>query len=388
MRRKIEKFLARKRGVDDGTIEPAEDGRYDFMGDLEGVLAAVRGNDPDSSTKKKPKSATRGGISIGSANRSGGNSARSSISGLQLQQQQQQANLPMPSYYPHYTPYGMGMYPPPMGQHPHMMAAAQQRQNNNTYNTPWAQQQPLKVAPPTPLQGLQNVALSTPAAAGGPEPCLSTAHKSVFDLNFSPPPKMSSPGGTGGGSSIQGMTPPLSCLKDIFATPGAPSSSPSNKQMLSSPNDESLNKSLFADHSSVLTPFNDKSTSTTPIRFRMTACENATNAAMRLGNRVSVSPMTSQHDAFLLEMENDDDDDDDVVEDTLTMPPPPQFTPGLVASLQKHSHDHDDDDKLLFATTPSTAATSSFWGDDSTCGLSPFRTPLDANESASKRRRT
>jgi hypothetical protein len=43
MRRKIERYLAKKQGVDEANIKYTEDGRFDFMGDLEGVLAAVRG---------------------------------------------------------------------------------------------------------------------------------------------------------------------------------------------------------------------------------------------------------------------------------------------------------------------------------------------------------
>ena len=53
MRRKIEKYLARKQGVDERNIRYTEDGRFDFMGDLEGVLNAVRGR--DSSGRKLTK---------------------------------------------------------------------------------------------------------------------------------------------------------------------------------------------------------------------------------------------------------------------------------------------------------------------------------------------
>ena len=50
MRRKIEKYLATKQGVDENNIRYTEDGRFDFMNDLTGVLNAVRGR--DSSGKK------------------------------------------------------------------------------------------------------------------------------------------------------------------------------------------------------------------------------------------------------------------------------------------------------------------------------------------------
>lgn len=45
MRRKIEKYLAKKQGCVEANIRYLDDGRFDFMGDLEGVLAAVRGKD-------------------------------------------------------------------------------------------------------------------------------------------------------------------------------------------------------------------------------------------------------------------------------------------------------------------------------------------------------
>jgi hypothetical protein len=40
---KIEKYLAKKQGVDEANIKYTEDGKYGFMGDLEGVLAAIQG---------------------------------------------------------------------------------------------------------------------------------------------------------------------------------------------------------------------------------------------------------------------------------------------------------------------------------------------------------
>jgi len=44
-RRKIEKFLARKQNCDEKSVKLLDDGRFDFQGDIEGVLEAVRGKD-------------------------------------------------------------------------------------------------------------------------------------------------------------------------------------------------------------------------------------------------------------------------------------------------------------------------------------------------------
>jgi len=60
MRRKIEKYLARKQGVDEKSVKLLDDGRFDFEGDINGVLAAVRGKDSGSrkrSGEKKKKAA-------------------------------------------------------------------------------------------------------------------------------------------------------------------------------------------------------------------------------------------------------------------------------------------------------------------------------------------
>ena len=59
MKRKIEKFLAKKQGVDENKIRYKDDGRFDFMGDVEGVLTAVRGKGDSAGrgrrSDKKPK---------------------------------------------------------------------------------------------------------------------------------------------------------------------------------------------------------------------------------------------------------------------------------------------------------------------------------------------
>jgi len=60
MRRKIIKYLATKQGVQGGDVRTLSDGRFDLMGDLEGVLAALRKcKDPaeqaPAKTTKKPK---------------------------------------------------------------------------------------------------------------------------------------------------------------------------------------------------------------------------------------------------------------------------------------------------------------------------------------------
>ena len=56
MRRKIEKYLAKKQGVLESNIRYTDDGRFDFMGDLEGVLLAVRGKESSLSRSRQGSS--------------------------------------------------------------------------------------------------------------------------------------------------------------------------------------------------------------------------------------------------------------------------------------------------------------------------------------------
>lgn len=58
MRRKIEKYLARKQNCDESNIRYTDDGRFDFMGDVEGVLSAVRGKDRSGRSRSASKTPT------------------------------------------------------------------------------------------------------------------------------------------------------------------------------------------------------------------------------------------------------------------------------------------------------------------------------------------
>ena len=99
MRRKIEKYLAKKQGVDESNIRYTEDGRFDFMGDLEGVLSAVRGKDGMGKGKKGDR-------------RSGKKSVKKS---RKDDHKMPPLGMPMP-----YMPYGMPHHPYP-GMPPHPM---------------------------------------------------------------------------------------------------------------------------------------------------------------------------------------------------------------------------------------------------------------------------
>jgi hypothetical protein len=393
MRRKIEKYLAKIRGCEPDDIEPAEDGRYEFYGDFDGVLAAVRGSEPPSTDGKKKISSSDRRAAIAKKGTSNG--------------------LPMPYY--HYTPYM-----PPPGMYPHHPMMGHILHNRSHPFTPWANPADRDTRPPTPPAARAGSGVGTPLPAlDDPAPYgegnLSTVKKTVFDYSFgSPQPRSSSPVPM----SIQGMTPPLSCLKDIFATPG-----PLELLRRSPDVGMSLNKSLFTDGSSSLTPFaktpgpKDQSP-IKPIRISMTG-ENDNSTLilnMRLGGQVGISPLqkrSSQPFVFSDEGTFQKESTSEFVDSDQQMMPPPAFSrPKEVLSSRKSSQSDDMFSMSLdsseqtprpisqtlspkltgsitksnhvvkhLAATPSTAATveQSFWSDQIDMSpvptLSPFQTP-------------
>lgn len=103
MRRKIEKYLATKQGVDENNIRYTEDGRFDFMNDLTGVLNAVRGR--DSSGKK-----------LSRADRSRSAKKSSTAKKIRKEKYHNLGAFPMPPNYMY------GMAPPPYpGLPPHSL---------------------------------------------------------------------------------------------------------------------------------------------------------------------------------------------------------------------------------------------------------------------------
>jgi len=86
MRRKIENHLARKQGVDENNIRYLEDGRFDFMGDLESVLNAVRGKNGSKDDNN----------TIGGNNNINNNNTKNSDTATQPPQKKQRRNAADP----------------------------------------------------------------------------------------------------------------------------------------------------------------------------------------------------------------------------------------------------------------------------------------------------
>ncbi len=126
MRRKIEKYLSEKQGVDVKNICYLPDGRFDFMGDINGVLAAVRGSSAGggrgsrtSKAEKKRKALTEAGAV-----------ANKKMLPLPLQVPSAHMNLPPKQYvpcahihsHPHTHPHALPHPHPHAHPHPHYLA--------------------------------------------------------------------------------------------------------------------------------------------------------------------------------------------------------------------------------------------------------------------------
>jgi hypothetical protein len=295
MRRKIEKYLAKKQGVDHSNIRYTEDGRFDFMGDLEGVLAAVRGKDGTGRGRGKDRHCSK-----------------------KKKKKPEDMMAPMrPSmFHMPYAPYGMAPHGMPRGPPMNMaLLAAKDKKALEIYGpskahpfgySPW-QHPNAPIAPPllpadtTTSMSPFNVDEADATPAGKTKSlqnidftagCMSSTRKSVFDspkslggnlgLNMMSPTDM----------NVQGMTP-MSSLQDTFATPF-------HKGMMEdlSPGDDNLNKMLFAEDGDYQNDFlktpNFRATCVERIHFRIgndSAIIDGSMANMRI-NRVAISPIS------------------------------------------------------------------------------------------------
>ena len=331
IKRKLEKFIANRLGINEDEVEPGADGRYDIGDDIEGALDFVRGKDmPESGAK--------------SANKSSGNDRKKDMSHHNVARNLYPPNplgmIPA-GYYP-YPPYGMhpGMFlqpplpmpppgdgrqypqllqPPPQMQHQMKPFAGKQNDSRGSGNVAIGSN-----AAPVPSQSLQAYSISPYAPLKTPASeckslqnfsasCLSTTRKSIFNaatplganslnlnLDEMSPSQM----------SIHGMSPPMSNLKDSFATPVASETLPN----LSSEDAASLNKALFS-VDGTLTPFpktpvasssNDThSLETLEIHIGSDDFIGKGISKMRVCNRVSISPIASKNQASFFDPEEE-----------------------------------------------------------------------------------
>lgn len=341
MRRKIEKYLAKKQGVDESSIRYTDDGRFDFMGDIEGVLAAVRGKDTLSKGKKSDRKASR-------------KSAKKS-----RKDEHKMHPMGMPMYIPYPYP---GMPPHPMYPHDGMMPhihhsyptkPVPSSSSATTKSTgeklplapkpPTTQKTPMSMSPKKSSTGDESVSTPfinmsiTPGASSSrrsESTRYSSSRKSIFD---SPAHKsgldygLSSPGML----NIHGMTP-LSTLKDTFATPYG-------TRMFShlSPEDNvSLNKALFAEESK--TP-SFKSRTPRQMKFSFGNQDSISSFISELRHhRVSISPMSYKTPRTTLDNSASSISEDPKSAETIKTPP---------RSISRSIHFADDHDESMVSST-------------------------------------
>jgi len=386
MRRKIEKYLAKKQGVDESSIRLTEDGRFDFMGDLEGVLGAVRGKDGLGKGKKGDK-------------RSGKKNLKK---GRKDDHKMPPMSLPMA-----YMPYGMapppypGMPPHPMYSHdisypsgkenmlpPHMPPVYTKAIQEGSLPTTGAGSTangkvPLAPKPSidktsasySPKKGIksENEASSTTFINMSITPGPSTtrrqdssstympapsSRKSIFDS----PPKpldgsIEKTLGSPGALNLHGMTP-LSSLKDTFSTPYV-------TEMFSglSPEDNlSLNKALFTDDDvrrpttkTPATHVTQTPGSKTPREMKLCIGGSEDSMSSFISdmkyNRVSISPLS----CTTLKRNRDEADNEPISSEAVKSPP-------SSVSRSIHFADERDDNVLdsaskLYQFMPPTSST-------------------------------
>eukprot|EP00980_Cylindrotheca_fusiformis_P004642 scaffold991_cov128-Cylindrotheca_fusiformis.AAC.14 len=310
MRRKIEKYLAKKQGCDEANIRYTDDGRFDFMGDLEGVLSAVRGKE-----------------NLGKTKRSDRKSRKSSTK----KKKYDVSKMPPMGMPPPYMPYGLppmsypgmpphpGMYHPdmpmapygygkPMVKQPNISSSSKTSSDNNIPLAPKPSTDELATAF-SPRKGYKSGAAahhylqdnsSTPGPVSlehsGRSSYFSSSRKSIFDSprNFGDGMLHGSPALN---MNINGMTP-LSTLKGTFATPY----SSELFSELSLEDNLSLNKALFADEDKYSktpvskTPQSKSSAGHAPREMKLNFCGSDDSMTSFISdmryNRVSISPVS------------------------------------------------------------------------------------------------
>mmetsp|Transcript_4294 Transcript_4294/g.10361 ORF Transcript_4294/g.10361 Transcript_4294/m.10361 type:complete len:819 (-) Transcript_4294:119-2575(-) len=306
MRRKIEKYLAKKQGVDETNIRYTEDGRFDFMGDLEGVLNAVRGRDSSGRVKTKADRtrSTAKKSSTAKKNRRDKHHKLGPISMALNYMPYGMAPPPYPGMPPHHA-----MYPREMTYHPQGAENLMPYPPSSYGKPPTGTQQkniPLAPRPTADVEKPKTPSKErkysfgenapTSKASKSPDPTASFLASAQKSSLMSPKPTdslammgLNSPDEL----NIHGTTP-LSTLRGAFESfyDGA------NDEVfngLSPEENLSLNKALFAEDDCRQTLKTPCMRTSREMKFSIGMTENATNSAFikrMKSNRVSISPMS------------------------------------------------------------------------------------------------
>jgi hypothetical protein len=400
MKRKIEKYIAAKKGVDEKAVKPGSDGRYEIKNDIFGALAAVRGNEVMRSNRLSVDSVVSSEVSSSSGKKKSTSSVKRAI---------HMGNVPASAGAAHqahpYFPYYAGGFPPHLYPPAAMMAMHGGKENSAGQfpHVPpyWAHFMTPGANPASFMDSKNNLDGSFAASAqqhhpmmypGHAPPEISAATKSIFD---SPPKnylnRMSK-------IDINDMTPPDSDLKDTFATPLASKveSAMSHEEAFS------LNKSLFSE-AVVSTPFDSKSPRRAVEEIRLSIGDDE-RLNDSISGLVSISPIYANAGSIKYFAESDDGTNESNKKrdaNDIDLMPPPMTAPRTAKSVEFQSLSNTPSTKRKLdefspfdsckmarrmTQTPSTAKTESledsFWstmtspgGTMSPAPLSPFGSP-------------
>jgi len=309
MRRKIEKYLARKQGVDETNIRYTEDGRFDFMADLEGVLNAVRGR--DSSGKKLSKADRSRSAKKGSTAKKNQKDKHHKLGPLSISLNYMPYGMAPPPYpgippHPMYSrdmPYGPQGTDPNMMLYPqtsfvkgkidtrlkHLPLAPRPTSNRPNTNTPLKQENSSKGSLGITARSSRPNKSPDPAASflASAQKVYLTSPKPTGNLNMM---GLHSPEGI----NIHGMTP-LSTLRGAFESFYDCGNEIFNE--FSPEENLSLNKALFTEDDSRKATKTPCSRTPRAMKFRIGMTETTTssnNACIQRmkSNRVSISPLS------------------------------------------------------------------------------------------------
>lgn len=284
MRRKIEKFLCKKQNCDEANIRYTEDGKFDFMGDLDGVLAAVRDNEGC-----KRGRGSGGGSSKGKRPKKKTNPTASTV--------KQYVNPPIGMPYGHHPGHYAMMMP-----HSHPMVSSSTGANKENVK-PAAKPQDSQKAP-VPLNVKSSTAThpfgfspghKTDATSMSPFFGATTPGSGMMKTDFASyftgsgkKPLFHSPGRAGTHSPLRGMTPLSTLMERGVTTPFA-----GDSMNLFSPNmdNEDINKALFGNDTVLKTP---KAKTPLQMRFRIGSANTEESASLTDEHfrKVSVTPIS------------------------------------------------------------------------------------------------
>jgi hypothetical protein len=292
IRRKLERYLAAKMDIEEDLVQPGDDGRYDIGDDIQGALTFIRGRDSTSATKGSSVKLPR----------------------------KHSLDVPRVHLGSHHLPLSASAVPRyylPYAHYPIHPAMYNLRAHSHHQNHPYALQAgpgaalvAPSAAPAAPSgKSANGMNLSPYCSVKTPRGehksldeelfTFSSTRKSIFDDSQTPKGLGMSLTTSPSQMQIQGMSPPLSNIRESFRTPIPGDSLPN----LSPEDAASLNKALFSTEGA-LTPFprTPKASGELPKPIKFTLGDDAligqSVVGSTVGGKVTLSPIVVKDPYF------------------------------------------------------------------------------------------